>query len=237
MGLRRVYRKYVVKTARTLTYHGLVVPLRRSGMTQSVAEHLYCDLYEVPEINGLQAVVAEGDTVLELGAGLGIITALAARKAGRGRVISYEANPAIIDDTRAFLASNGIASVDLRAGVLVREDVPAGATRTFYLAPSFAEGSLKHGAGQAVEVPATTLARVMAEVRPDVLICDIEGAEADLLTGLDASGLRAAVIELHPHILTRSDVAAIYETMARHRLFPAIEHSGGTVVVFSRVSR
>ncbi|MES2667508.1 MAG: FkbM family methyltransferase [Pseudomonadota bacterium] len=203
-------------------------------MSLPIFQQLYDNLYEVPEIKGLNAVIQDGDKVLELGSGLGIITALAARKAGSGRVVSYEANPGMIADTRAFLAANNVTSVDLRPGVLVPEDVAPGATRMFYLHASFAESSLKYTAGKGVEVPATSLPQVMAEFRPDVLLCDIEGAEAELLAGIDASHLRAAVIEFHPAVLNRAEVASIYDAFAKHRLYPAIELSSGTVVVFTK---
>ncbi len=242
MGLRRAYknlknrsyRKYYFGLMRTLVYQGLTVTVRRNGMSLPIFQQLYDNLYEVPEIKGLNAVIQDGDKVLELGSGLGIITALAARKAGSGRVVSYEANPGMIADTRAFLAANNVTSVDLRPGVLVPEDVAPGATRMFYLHASFAESSLKYTAGKGVEVPATSLPQVMAEFRPDVLLCDIEGAEAELLAGIDASHLRAAVIEFHPAVLNRAEVASIYDAFAKHRLYPAIELSSGTVVVFTK---
>jgi nucleoside-diphosphate-sugar epimerase len=41
---------------------------------------------------------------------------------------------------------------------------------------------------------------VQATLQPDVLIMDIEGAEADFLRHADLSGLRAIVIELHPDV-------------------------------------
>lgn len=238
MGLRRAFRNFWLSRAKSITYHGLSVPMQRPGMSPNIARHLDAGLYEAPEIRGVEAVVRAGDRVLELGAGLGIVTAIAARKAGGGRVLSYEANPEMVEATRKFLADNGVSNVDLRGAVLSPEPVQTGQMMTFYLAASFAEGSLRGGSeagGRRVEVPAESLAAIVAEFRPDVLVCDIEGAEAELVPALDAAGLRAAVIELHPDRLARREVARIYSSLAAHGLFPEIENSGGTVVTFSRV--
>lgn len=233
MGLRRMYREWVIRTARSITYRGIDVPLTGDHMIQPVVRQLFGDAYEVPEITALLAVVRPGDQVLELGTGLGIVTALAARAAQGGKVLTFEANPALIAPAAALFAQNQIGNVEARHGVMT--DGPGGGTLTFHLAEYFPEGSLaKKGVG-VIEVPTWSAAETVKDFRPDVLICDIEGAEGDLLPTLDLSRLRAAVIELHPHILSRPAVARIYDHLSRHGLYPAIEHSSGTVVVFQRV--
>ncbi len=241
MGLRREIRRLKARHLSSVRFRGLSVPLKRSGMNEDVAMLLVRGSYEAPEIAGVEAVVREGDRVLEVGAGLGIVTALAARRVGKGRLRAYEANPELVDDTRSFLAAAGIDNAEIVNAVLVPDRGGAGVpeSRRFHLAPSFAEGSLRaDGAtdGRTISVPAEPLSEVIASFRPDVLICDIEGAEAELIPAFDASSLRAAVIELHPHQLTRAEVAAIYDHLAGHGLYPMIEHSSGTVVVFERVT-
>jgi len=206
-------------------------------MNRDVLDHLIVGKYETPEILGLAQVVRPGDRVLELGAGLGIITALAARAAAPGgRVLAFEANPTLLKDTHDFWAENNIDNVELRHAVLVPENA---GTRMFHLAASFAESSLltpdaKNDQG-AVEVPAERLGDVIADFQPDVLLCDIEGAEAELIPALEAPGLRAAVIEFHPDRLPRRDVAEIYDALIRQGLYPEPTAPGGTVVIFTRV--
>jgi len=51
---------------------------------------------------------------------------------------------------------------------------------------------------QKTKVEVLNAKTVFKDLQPTVLICDIEGAEADLIPQLDLSGLRAAVIETHP---------------------------------------
>lgn len=241
MGLRRFfknrYRMYILRRSDVFRFVGLSVPIRRSGMNPAVIQQIYEGIYERPEIEGLTQIVRPGDRVLELGSGLGIISALAARAAGpEGQVRSYEANPALVDDTRAFLASNGIATVDLVHAVLVSELNPA--PRRFHLAESFAEGSLLakegHDPTRTVEVPAESLAAVLAEYRPDVLICDIEGAEVELFPAFPPSTLRAAVVELHPDRLSPAQIQSIHDGLAAQGLHRQQPGPGGTVEIYAR---
>lgn len=221
-----------------IEYQGLSVPMNRSGMSNEVVVAIARDFYEKPEIRGLRLAVRTGDRVLELGSGLGIITALAARAvAPSGRVLSYEANPDLIPATLDFLAEHAVTNVELRHAVLVPQEATETA-REFCLHESFASSSLlgteSHLSRGVISVPAQRLGDVISAFRPDILICDIEGGEAELIPSLDASGLRSAVIELHPDRISQAAIDAITAGLGRHGLHPAKEALGGTVVLYTR---
>jgi FkbM family methyltransferase len=241
MGIRRFFKNWhrnrVLRQSETLGYEGLAVPTRRTGMIEPILHQLYYGEYERPEINGLSSVIRPGDRILELGAGLGIISALAGRTTGpSGRVLSYEANPALLPDTQAFLAANEVTNVTLVNAVLVPEKDPK--PRQFHLAQSFAESSLLGAEGRGpqgtVSVPAECLSTVLGTYRPDVLICDIEGAELELFPTFPASSLRAAVVELHPDRLTPAQIQSIHDGMASQGLHLQEPGPGGTVVIYAR---
>lgn len=243
MGLRRFfknrYRDMTIHRTGVIAYEGLRVPAQRLGMNYDIRQILWQGDYERPEIEGVMRMVRPGDRILELGCGLGIVTAIAARQAGPdGRVKSFEANPELIAATRAFLDQHGCDNVELVHAVLVPE--AEATTRSFYLAGSFAESSLLGAEGRQqrgqVTVPAMPLGTVIETFRPDVLICDIEGAEAELIPAFDASGLRAAVIELHPDRIFPDQIAGIEAALARHGLRPVSPSPGGTVVIYDRLS-
>jgi FkbM family methyltransferase len=241
VGIRRFFRNWRRRRAflqqKIVIYEDLTVRVRRSGMIEPILGQLQSGEYERPEINGLSMVVRPGDRVLELGAGLGIISALAGRAAGKsGRVLSYEANPALIADTQAFFAANGVANVTMLNAVLVNETDPK--PRQFYLAGSFAESSLLgvkgRGSRGKVTVRAESISQVLANYKPDVLICDIEGAEVDLFPAFPASTLRAAVIELHPDRLSPAQIQSIHDGMVAQGLHRQLPGPGGTVEVYAR---
>ena len=86
-----------------------------------------------------------------------------------------------------------------------------------------------------ISVPAVQLNDVVAELKPNVLVCDIEGGELELIPALDASGLRAVMMELHPDRLSGAQLAEIDAALAAHGLHP--NHSsplGGTVILYER---
>ena len=222
----------------TLSYHGLTIPLNRKGMSSDVVRAILCNSYEDPEIRGLQNVIRKGDRVLELGSGLGIVTALAAKAtSAAGKVLSFEANPGMIPDTLAFLSNHDIDNVELRNAVLVPA-AAEGDTREFHLASSFSVSSLLGGEGrrsrEVISVRAEDLNKTMAEFAPDVLLCDIEGGELELIPALDASKLRAVVIELHTDRLSEEQLMRIRSALAGHGLLPGGPAPGGTVEVFIR---
>lgn len=240
MGVRRYFRNLLRKyrlSRKEISYEGLLVPTQRSGMIEPIRLQLYHNEYERPEISGLSCAIRPGDRVLELGAGLGIITALAARAVGpEGRVRSYEANPMLLEDTRKFLFDNGVSVVELVHGVLVNE--PVASHRTFHLSSIFAVGSLLGTSDRdpqgSIEVPAEGLATVLAEFRPDVLICDIEGAEVELFPALPASTLRAVLVEFHPDRLSSEQIQKIHEGLSAQGLLRQIPSPGGTVEIYAR---
>jgi FkbM family methyltransferase len=165
-------------------------------------ERIAAGRYEGQELAGVLRIVRPGDTVLECGAGIGLVGATAVVKCGAKRLVSYEANPTLIPRVTALYAANGIsdrATVNneiLTAG----PDLPK--SMGFFVRGNFL-GSRLAADGQTknvVDIPVADYAEVQATLQPDVLIMDIEGAEADFLRHADLSGLRAIVIELHPDV-------------------------------------
>lgn len=82
---REIYRvigkiKFAIMKLRTpqqtILYQGLEVSMTRSGMNPEIVLAMKSESYEYPEIRGLKRALCSGDRVLELGSGLGIITAL-----------------------------------------------------------------------------------------------------------------------------------------------------------------
>lgn len=159
--------------------------------------------YEGEEIAGALHVVRQGDRVLEMGAGLGVVSAVTALNARPARILSFEANPALIPHIRALHAANDLQDViDLRNQVLLSApDRPE--TMTFFVTNSFLGSSLidkESRKTQPVEIPTADYHKVLDEFRPDVLLMDIEGGELDFLAHADLRGIRAIVIEFHPAV-------------------------------------
>lgn len=185
-----------------------------SGKDQAraVRNGLFKRTYEQAEQMLLRQAVRAGDTVLEVGAGVGFIGLLSKRLVGLGgRVVSYEANPGLKPVIEANYALNP-AHPELR----MRAVTPEGAPVTFHIGDNVVSSSLYQRAAtqSAVTVESDALGAVLAEIAPDVLVMDVEGAEVDLLRDCDFGTMRAAIIELHPHIVGEERIAALLDSLA-----------------------
>lgn len=173
--------------------------------------------YEGDEIAASLALVRDGDRVLELGAGIGIVGGVIARNRAIERMLSFEANPELIPVARALYAMNGLTRIELRNQlVLSGPDQPK--SLPFHVHGSYLGSSLLLGAERAkrtVDVPTADWASVVAELRPTVLVMDIEGGELDLLAQADLSGVRAVILELHPKAYGAEGVGACRRRLRR----------------------
>ena len=179
---------------------GVKVP-RSRFLSEKRIERINAARYERHEIKGALHVVRPEDRVLEAGAGLGIVGAVIASKAGAQKVLSFEANPELIPVIRALHEMNDLGDrIELRNQVLFAgEDRPA--TMTFHLHNSYLGSSLLNDgnrSARAVEVETVDVAEVIAAFQPTVLVMDIEGGELALLEAMDLAPFRAVVIEFHP---------------------------------------
>lgn len=230
-ALYRIYRPLFPE----LGLYGLRVPTAAPQISRKIFKQLIGRTYEKPEVKALLAVLRRSDRVMELGSGLGIVSAVAARHADKGVVRTYEGNPELLDHINTLHRRNGLTSITLFNEILL--PAPMQDHVAFNVHPRFAESSVVGAADgkRQVLVPCRDVNAVLAEFRPDVLICDIEGGEELLFDGIDLTGVRAFVIELHPHVISRVAVRRIFDTCAQAGLYPRVELSSGTVVAFERV--
>lgn len=200
-------------------------------LTPKRIERINAARYEGQEIAGALNVVRAGDRVLEMGAGIGIVGAVVARNAKPAQVMSFEANPGLIEHINALYTLNGLTDrIAVRNEVLISApDAPA--TLPFHIRNSYLGSSLIDSDTRAttrVDVPTARYADVHAAFKPDVLLMDIEGGELDFLRHASLEGIRAIVIEFHPEaygkegmmecksILEKAGFAKVPEHCTRH---------------------
>lgn len=179
---------------------GVRVPASRF-LHEKRIERINAARYEGQEIAGALHVVGEDDTVLEIGAGIGLVGAVIAANCRPRAVHSFEANPDLIPEIEALYAANGLQDrIGVRNIVLVSDpDRPE--TMPFHVHNSYLGSSLigdQARAARTVDVPTAGFAETCAEIAPTVLVMDIEGGELDLLRHADLTGFRAVVLEFHP---------------------------------------
>lgn len=182
-----------------VTIDGLKLPLDPQLCSPAIRREINFETYEQDERRLIPPLVGPDDRVLEIGAGIGLVTAaiVRARPAASRHI---EANAALIPAIGRTLSANGL-SADVQHAAVVADD-HHGPDITLRVGPDFWSSSLKKRATleTSVTVPAIRLSGLLSGFRPTLLVMDIEGAECDLLTGADLAGVRAIAVELHARV-------------------------------------
>ncbi|WP_425093966.1 FkbM family methyltransferase [Tropicimonas sp. S265A] len=195
--------------------HGVRLPITPNVVDPFIAEQFRSGRYEHFEIAGLNSQLRAGDRVLDLGACHGLTSTFAARTRGVRAVMAVEASPRILPHLRTTYALNEV-TVDLRHGLVIGGEATGAAP--FYVRPRNWNSSVfgkNDAAAEKVTVPTLGINALMAEFKPTVLSCDIEGGEYDVLPGAHLDTVRAIIIELHPKRFGAEKTAALLEGLAK----------------------
>src|SRR3954465_8286744 len=84
--------QYRVGRGVVVTIEGIQIRVGRH-MSRRVEQAISKGGYERDELRLIGMVLSPSDVVLELGAGLGLVSAFCAKRVGSGRVFAFEANP------------------------------------------------------------------------------------------------------------------------------------------------
>ena len=177
---------------------GTMLDLPDEILSPDLINWLESGRYELQESRALTAFVTPRDVVIDIGAGVGFVSIIAARIVGGQNVIAVEANPKLLP-----VLKNNFALNDVVGATLLNFAVVAGVDprATLYLNRAFwasstlaAENSLQKG----VEVPAVSLEAITAERQPTVVVCDVEGSEKDFFQAPLPACVRLIILELHP---------------------------------------
>lgn len=224
----------------TITCRGIRFPADDRIITAKVARRLRRDMYETPEVTALSKVLHPGDRVLELGAGIGFISSFAARGFDVAQITCVEANPRLCAYIGRVHACNGVTNAGIRNVVALSDAAPwpEGGDMPFYLTEPFWSSSLTPppgGAATRIAVAAVRLSDLVAELRPTVIICDIEGGECCLFEACDLGGVRNIALELHTRVYGGAGVRKVFDDLHRHDFFYHQKVSSGDVVLFERL--
>ena len=196
--------------------------------------------YESDEARAATRRVRPGQRVLEIGAGLGYVTTICAKKAGPENVLSVEANPKMLPVIRANLDRNGCSKVELMHAA-VTGPIKDGETAPFYAGSSFWGGSLLPRDGwdlKGQEVPLLSISALLQAHRPHVVMMDIEGAEARMFSRKWPRFVQFLVMEIHPDRYENDTVVQkIVDCMSASGLTYDHRTSAGRVLGFRRVRK
>ena len=207
MGIGRLWRRL---RRPVVEVQGVRLRLGRH-LSPWVEDVLLRGTYESDECELLAGILEPDDTILEVGAGLGVISTLCARRVGSERVFAYEANPDLERRIRETWALNGVrptltvCAIGAEKGEIVfYRDAHLWSSSVIPSTPDM----------RPVRVPQRSLSSEAAHARPTLLIVDAEGAERDLFRGAVLPSVTRIVVELHQRLIGREGVERVRADLA-----------------------
>ena len=181
-------------------------------MSRRVERALSKGGYERQELQLIGALLSPSDVVLEVGAGLGLVSTYCAKRVGSSRVFAFEADPDLEPCIRETYELNGVeptldmCAVGARAGRV-----------TIYRNKHLVSSSVgRRRAGiRPVEVPGKALNYVVQRFRPTLLIIDAEAAERELFDGAELPTVTKVMLELHDLVLGPQGTDRVRATLTK----------------------
>lgn len=228
------------REGRIINIGGFVVFADTTNYDADIVAAFDRGVYEGHERSLIPNLLSPGQRVLEVGTAAGVVTMTAASIVGPENVTTFEANPDILADARENFRRNEFANIDARFGVLqnirVYEEgrtLPFGVARQFWssrLGATFDDPAIK----SVIQVPTFCLEREILAQRADVLICDIEGGEADLLGEADLPGVSLVLMETHYRYAGQPRIDAMIRAMVMRGFSIDLAISAHEMVVLRR---
>jgi FkbM family methyltransferase len=209
-------------SSETIKMGNLVFPLDREIITEDVFKALKRGNYEQEELNGLKKIVDHNTRALELGAGIGFISAYLRSALNVPHVTCIEANPKLASYIRKMHDLNKITDTDIFSCVAVPDNLPISQKQAvpFYITEPFWSSSLakprQNRIREVIETPVRALSELIRESEATVIVCDIEGGENGLFEAVDFGRVEHVFLELHAHRIRGDGVRNVFDSLHRH---------------------
>lgn len=185
--------------------NGVKVKVSRQ-LSDNIRAALLDGYYESDELNCIESKLAADDRVMEIGAGIGVISTFCALKLGAGRVAAYEANPFMEPLIRSTYALNQV-TPELHIAALGDQNGEV----EFHVAKDMWESSTERTPDHStvIKVKRKAINQEIARLDPTFLVMDIEGGEYAIFKQIDFHHIRKMSLELHTDILGPERIAEI----------------------------
>lgn len=215
---------------------GMKFPKDGHFITGKLRGSLRNNAYEEKEAKCVLKLVRDDDIVVELGAGIGFMSTLVATRRKIKEVHAFEANPGLIPYIKSVHEANGLTNAHVHHAILGKRAGKA----DFFVRGNLLSSSMEPFESDTpenttkVQVDVVNAGQFFKKVKPTILIADIEGAEETLLPQLDLTGLRGAMIELHPQLIGPKGINTVFQAFMDAGLAYYARGSTNKVVCFRR---
>ena len=211
-----------LRNAEMVTIRGVKVRTARDEIPKRIRSLLFKGIYETDECDLVESEVRPGDRVLEVGAGIGLVSLLATRICGQDNVLSCEANPDLESMIRENYRLNG-----WKPNLVMQAVTSNGHHLEFFRSDNvFSSSVIDRGlAGDRIFVESIAVNELIGEHRPSIIVMDAEGSEVELMAAADLSQVRAVIVEMHPQIVGEERIASLVrDTEAKGFHFDGSSH-------------
>jgi len=219
--------------------NGIELHIPDDCLTPPLVQKLRHGSYEQNEATALGQHLVAGNRVLDIGAGAGYLSAVAAAVVGGGNVVAIEANPHMMAPLRANLSRNNAGGATVVHGAVVADgfvgDSVKFRSRQAFWASEISPDSAPDGK-RISSVPVVQIGALVRAHRPDVVILDIEGGEAVLFDTDWPADVGLLIMEIHTKIYGADVVQRIFDGLSRSGMTYMPWGSRGETVVFQRVA-
>lgn len=205
------YLRNMAMRPKAYDYRGVKLPAEHVPALHSVRRSIYRGEYQAPEIRAIRSVLQPTDTVVEFGAGVGVVSmVMALRLDDSARLTSYEANAGLAGTYASLAAANGVQPVLVNAAI----GSESGEAEFFVDEAFVSSSAIDRGRNAApVRVPMVGVRDVLAEKKPSLIMFDIEGAETAFLDVTFPDHVEVICGEVHPHIIGHARTSELVKTI------------------------
>lgn len=231
------------------SHHKLIeYPWTTSFINIAVADGVVSDViqrkikkgrYEKHEASIISKLMIENEILLELGAGVGLISTLAWLSGKVTEVHCFEADPRLIDIIKETHAQNGVIGHVYNQVLTSDPEVISVKFVEFHLREDFYGSSTNKKIGNEItdtlKVCTSSFQMAISRIKPTVIACDIEGSELGLFSQVDMPSVKSIMLETHQSAIGGEGMRQVFCDMHNANFHFDERWSKGSVCVFSRI--
>lgn len=218
---------------------GINIAVEDGVVSEVIQKKIVDGRYERHEALTIPKLMDGNEILLELGAGVGVISTLA-WLSGKVKVVHcFEADPRLIPLIIETHAQNGVKGSVYNEILSSDSTMIAAGTMDFHIREDFYGSSTTKEYGrevrQTVQIPVKSFATAVEEIKPTVIACDIEGGELGLFDDVNMPSVKKIMLETHQTSLKGAGMRQVFHELHKADFHYDERYSRGSVSVFTRI--